>query len=117
GPAILLPQEFLAGASAEQVRMALAHELAHHVRGDLGWNRLAAAVDTALFFHPLVWLAGRRYELAQELACDALAVTRGRLALGDYANLVLDISTADAARPAALAVGVSGAFSTLRERL
>jgi hypothetical protein len=64
-----------------------------------------------------VWLAGRRYELAQELACDALAVTRARLALADYANLVLDISTADAARPAALAVGVSGAFGTLRERL
>ena len=115
--AILLPEGFLASASPECIRMALAHELAHYVRRDLAWNRLAAAMDAALFFHPLVWLAGRRYELAQELACDALAVTRGRLALGDYANLVLDISTADAARPAALAVGVSGAFGTLRERL
>ncbi len=114
---ILLPQEFLAASTSERVRMALAHELAHFVRRDLAWNRLAAAVDAALFFHPLVWLAGRRYELAQELACDVLAVTRGRLAVADYANLVLDISTADAARPAAMAVGVSGAFGTLHERL
>jgi bla regulator protein blaR1 len=114
---ILLPQEFLAASTHERVRMALAHELAHYVRRDLTWNRLTAVVDAALFFHPLVWLAQRRYELAQELACDALAVTRGRLAVADYANLVLDISTADAARPAAMAVGVSGAFGTLRERL
>src|SRR5262245_9998437 len=119
GPAtsILLPQEFLAASTPERVRMALAHELAHAVRRELAWNRLTAVVDAALFFHPLVWLAARRYELAQELACDALAVTRGRLALADYANLVLDISTADSARPAAMAVGVSGAFGTLRERL
>jgi beta-lactamase regulating signal transducer with metallopeptidase domain len=115
--AILLPEEFVAESSPERVRMALAHELAHHVRRDLAWNRLAAATHAALFFHPLVWLAGRRYELAQELACDALAVTRGRLALADYADLVLAISTADAVRPAAIAVGVSGAFGTLHERL
>jgi len=115
--AILLPEEFVAQSSPERVRMALAHELAHYVRRDLAWNRLAAATHAALFFHPLVWLAERRYELAQELACDALAVTRGRLALTDYADLVLAISTADAARPAALAVGVSGAFGTLHERL
>jgi len=127
-PTILLAEDFLAenflnSATPERVRMALAHELAHHIRRDLAWNRLAAVIDALLFFHPLVWLAGRRYELAQELACDELAVTRGRLVLGDYANLVLDISTAGAnsttgdAHPAALAVGVSGAFGTLRERL
>jgi beta-lactamase regulating signal transducer with metallopeptidase domain len=120
-PTILLADEFLATATPERVRMALAHELAHQVRRDLAWNRLAAAIDAALFFNPFVWLAGRRYELAQELACDELAVTRGRLVLGDYAKLVLDISTTGAnsttAQSAALAVGVSGAFGTLRERL
>jgi beta-lactamase regulating signal transducer with metallopeptidase domain len=114
---ILLPEEFVARSSPERIRMALAHELAHYVRYELTWNRLAAAVSAVLFFHPLVWLAGRRYELACELASDELAITRGRLPLAEYAELVLDISTVNAARSAAVAVGVSGAYGTLRERL
>ena len=116
-PAILLPRDFLQGATLEQLRMALAHELAHYIRRDLAWNRFAAAMGVVLFFHPLVWLAARRYALAQELACDELAIRRARLAVAEYADLVLAISTADAGRPAVMALGVTGAFDTLRERL
>lgn len=117
-PAIVLPDQFLAGASREQMRMALAHELAHYLRRDLAWNWLAAVVHALLFFHPLVWLAGRRYRLAQESACDELAVTRGNLRLADYADLVIAISTKETPPyPAGMAVGIRGGLGTLRERL
>lgn len=76
----------------EDLRMALAHELGHVLRRDLWWNLLAAAVQTILWFHPLTWIAVRRYLVAQESACDQLALGKARLDRLQFADLLIRIA-------------------------
>jgi beta-lactamase regulating signal transducer with metallopeptidase domain len=71
-PAVIVPVAHRLWTD-EQLRAALAHELAHVERGDFAW-RLAACTARALHFvHPLVHWLTRRLVLAQELAADQLA--------------------------------------------
>ncbi len=70
----------------------MAHELAHIVRGDCGWQLLERVVDAVLWFHPLVWCAGRRIALVRERICDGFAVHHlGRRQ--DYVETLLEMAT------------------------
>jgi beta-lactamase regulating signal transducer with metallopeptidase domain len=120
-PRILWPQSFGAdAASAEDQRMALAHELGHIVRHDLAWNLLVAALHAVLCFHPLIWLAGRRYLVAQESACDELAMRRAGLDRVRFAELLIRISQRPRLRtwnPAGVPLIPGRGIHFLRERL
>jgi len=71
---IILPADW-DGWNEAELRTALAHELAHIVRGDYAAGLLAQLCVAANYYHPLVhWLA-RRLRLEQELAADAVAAT------------------------------------------
>ena len=70
-PHLLLPADFHHRFSRSQRRLILQHELCHWQRGDLHANLLAIILLCLFWFHPLVWLAYRRYRADQELACDA----------------------------------------------
>src|SRR5207249_8230042 len=69
-PVLLFPASFFDQFSPEEVRLVLAHELAHLGRFDLLWGCLRHLVNGLLFFHPLVWLAQEQAVLAEEIACD-----------------------------------------------
>ena len=56
---IVLPSTLLAQSSPSQLRMILAHEMAHIRRGDLLGNWFSTLTAGLFFFHPLVWLALR----------------------------------------------------------
>jgi beta-lactamase regulating signal transducer with metallopeptidase domain len=76
-PAIILPRGIAASLTAEQLRWALLHELAHVGRRDLivVWlQRLAAILQ---FFNPVIWIANRIVHRLREFACDDLAVSLG----------------------------------------
>lgn len=68
---IFLPLDFDVRFDAEQRRLILAHELAHHRRRDIAWNFAALIVVSVHWFNPLAHHAYRLYRLDQELACDA----------------------------------------------
>lgn len=70
-PRVLLPETSLTRLSTSELAMALAHELAHVVRGDLVLGWVPALCRRIFFFHPLAALATREYALAREAACDA----------------------------------------------
>jgi len=73
---ILLPA--VAGEwSDDQIRIVLAHELAHIARGD--WvAQLAAEVLRAVYwFNPVLWIACRRLRVESECACDDAVLARG----------------------------------------
>ncbi|MEI8382478.1 MAG: M56 family metallopeptidase [Planctomycetota bacterium] len=107
-------------SNMEDRRMALAHEMAHVLRHDLEWNLLAAMVNTLLCFHPAMWLASRRYVIAQESACDDLAVRRARLNKVRFAELLIRVSQRPRQRvwsPASVSLVQGHGIQLLRERL
>jgi beta-lactamase regulating signal transducer with metallopeptidase domain len=73
-PLVLLPSGWHAW-SDDELRAALAHELAHAARGDFGWRALASIVQALHAINPLMHMLVRRLALAQELAADRLAAT------------------------------------------
>ncbi|MCA9220271.1 MAG: hypothetical protein KDA71_08075, partial [Planctomycetales bacterium] len=116
-PTICLPWNWFDRCHAEPLRMAVAHEMAHIARRDLLWNRMVVGVRIVLFFHPLIWLASRRYQAAQELACDELALRRTGGSPVMFARMLLQLAEQSAVPNWAGAAAMMGAKSTLRERI
>lgn len=115
-PILLLPMQWLRGCSRTQMRLAIAHELAHYARGDLGWNRFVAICRAVLFFHPAIWFASRRYLAAQELACDAIALKHTLAAPSQLANLLIKFTDQPSVSWAG-SVAMTGTYSRTRERI
>jgi beta-lactamase regulating signal transducer with metallopeptidase domain len=118
-PAICLAPSLVRACTASELRLVMAHELAHLKRRDLLWAWLPSIAGWLFFFHPLVWLAGREWRLAQELACDELAIrVTGAPAL-EYGQMVLKVAAQRRAQtygePAV--ASAAGAYQNLRRRL
>ena len=73
-PTILLPVHVLESLTGAQLRMVLAHELAHIRRNDYLANLVQTCIETLLFFHPAVWWVSRNIRIERENCCDDLAV-------------------------------------------
>lgn len=119
-PAILLPAGLMAEGSdvSADLRLMLAHEVAHLVNRDLIWNLLATGVKGAFFFHPLVWLSAGRSQIAQETAADERAVRMTGTSLQEYGEMLLRATVAsNAFRAIPGAVAIAGSVRSLRERL
>jgi len=118
-PTILLPAFVLTGSPRAELRLMLAHELAHLARRDLLWNALPLLAQRLFFFHPLVWLAAQEWSLAQEIACDALAVETTGTPPSAYGRMLLGIATRRRASAASLfpTLAVAAPRHTLRRRL
>jgi beta-lactamase regulating signal transducer with metallopeptidase domain len=74
-PIIVIPADTqLAGAELETI---LTHECAHIARRDNLLSVIESIAGSALWFHPLVWIARRVLNAAREEACDAVVITSG----------------------------------------
>jgi len=72
---IAFPKDFRERYDAVERDLALAHELGHHVRGDLIANWVALIVLAVHWFNPIAWRAFRAFRADQEMACDALVLS------------------------------------------
>lgn len=108
-PVLLLPARELPTMSADDLDMALTHELIHLQRRDLWWGLLPALSQHLFFFHPLVHVAAREYALAREEACDGAVVAGHDHCRHEYGRLLVQLGVAP--RPA---VGVASASPNLR---
>ena len=89
-PVIVLPLSVATGMPWPQLRLILAHEIAHLRRADYLINWLQIALEVLLFFHPAVrWLSEELRRL-REACCDDLVVAfaGGR---GDYTRALLSL--------------------------
>lgn len=75
-PSILLPAGF-GDLPADQRSMVLLHELEHIRRHDISWRLGLELVAIVFWFHPLVWLVLKGYDLQTEKACDDAALNAG----------------------------------------
>ena len=112
---LVLPSSWLRSGTVSSLKLALAHELAHYGRRDLHWNRFVYFIRSLLFFHPFVWLATRRYAMAQEIACDEIALRQTKSAPSEYAGILLRLVEQPAA-PLSVAA-LTGQSSTLKARI
>lgn len=72
-PVILLPLAAATGLDHRQLRMVLAHELAHLHRYDHLVNLFQVVVEMLLFYHPAVHRVSRSLRREREQCCDDLA--------------------------------------------
>lgn len=118
-PAIVLPADAEETFDSGELRLILAHELAHQRRRDLLWNWLPAMVGAMFFFHPLVWLLNRRWSEAQEAACDELLIQNRLVRPAEYGRLLLKLSGGEplGSQLALATAGVLGAYRNLERRI
>lgn len=118
-PIILFPSSLLNSCPPEQLRLVLAHELAHLKRKDLLWNWLPVIGQGLFFFNPLLWLAQREWQLAQEMACDEMVILQTNASLSNYGEALLKVleQCRLTQKRSFVTVGVAESFKTLKRRL
>jgi len=92
-PRIVLPRDFATRYSPDEQALVLAHERAHIARGDLHANLLAALLQCAFWFNPLVHFGARAFRQDQELACDAAVMRQHPRQRRAYAEALLKSHT------------------------
>jgi beta-lactamase regulating signal transducer with metallopeptidase domain len=90
-PTILLPRLVVDGRSAAQIELLLAHELIHIRRGDLLWALLQTLASRLWWFHPMVWMAGRKAVYEAERSCDAETIAAMKCSPARYARELLNV--------------------------
>ncbi|MGV3616796.1 MAG: M56 family metallopeptidase [Fimbriimonas sp.] len=113
-PAIVIPAGFAAAHAPEEVRMALAHEVAHLRRRDQWLALVVTGVQILFFFHPFVWLAAREASLSREEACDVEALRLSGADPAAYAHFL--VKSAQGRTPVA-ALGAAYGYRNLRRRI
>ena len=71
---VILPVSAVLGLPEEELEAVMAHELGHIRRWDYLWNLMQMAVESVLFFHPVVWWLSRTVRERREVCCDEIAV-------------------------------------------
>jgi bla regulator protein BlaR1 len=94
-PHIVVPTDFEARYSADERILALAHERAHLVRGDIAINIVAAGWLCLAWFNPLMYWAAGRLRFDQELACDETVLSTSKISRGRYAKALLKTQLAN----------------------
>ncbi len=88
-PRIVLPRDFEARFDARERELVLAHERTHRARGDAQINALVAMWRCVQWFNPLVHYAAACLRIDQEMACDALVMSRFPETRRCYADAML----------------------------
>lgn len=91
-PKIILPASMLIDFESEELRLILAHELAHYKRGDLFWNWLPVFAQSVFFFLPFVWRIEKKLNQIQEICCDRLAVQFTQASTASFGNVLFRVS-------------------------
>ncbi|QDT30192.1 Regulatory protein BlaR1 [Gimesia panareensis] len=90
-PTILLPTAIAESRTPEELKPILAHELIHIRRGDLWIGLLQLLASIVWWFHPLVWLTGRRLKFEMEQCCDEEVLAELKCDPRRYAGALLEI--------------------------
>jgi beta-lactamase regulating signal transducer with metallopeptidase domain/tetratricopeptide (TPR) repeat protein len=116
-PVVLLPAGAAERFSPAELRMALAHELAHVARGDLLLSVAPRLAQALFFFFPPARLAAREWATHREAACDGAALQASGARPTDYGRLLLKLAAAPCTADPAPALGATAGFRALQRRI
>ena len=105
-PRVILPAEVIDRFSSSDLRLILAHELAHLKRRDHWVRWLEWFTCVAFWWNPIAWWSSRNLRVNEELACDLMVLERLSADRRSYANTLLSIAeflSGEATRPPSLA--------------
>ena len=89
-PQIFVPSEFLATRSRDEIEVMLTHEETHVENRDPQWKLFSLLTRTFLFFTPTASYLHRQLDLEMEIACDQLTMSKTKLSIQRYGNLLID---------------------------
>jgi len=93
GAAVLVvPEEFVARCSAEDLLATLGHECAHIARRDFEKNLIYECASLLIAFHPVTWMLKRRIAETREMICDG-AATEKLIDVPHYVQALLRLAT------------------------
>ena len=113
-PILLLPAGIESRLTPAHLEAIVAHELCHVRRRDNLTSAVHMVVESAFWFHPVVWWIGARLIEERERACDE-AVLRGGAQPRDYAEGIVRVCKLYVESPVACVSGVTG--SNLKRRI
>jgi beta-lactamase regulating signal transducer with metallopeptidase domain len=116
-PTVLLCRADLDRLTHDELHTVLAHEFAHIRRGDLWRGLVPHAAHILFWFHPLVWLAYREFDMAREADCDARALRSIQTPFDAYAQLLVKLGTTNHSVCIPGALGAQSHFRTLQRRI
>ncbi len=106
-PVMLVPEELLTRASAQEMEAIFAHELCHVRRRDNLTAAIHTLVSAMFWFHPAVWMIQKRLLDERERACDENVIDSGTDA-EVYARSIVNVCRLYLEAPASAMAGVSG---------
>ncbi len=115
-PMILMPEVLLNSLEDSAKKQILKHELAHLLRYDDWTNLLQHLIQAFYFFHPAVWLIGRRVDVEREIACDDFVLDGAGKAKA-YALMLTQFANRERDRHLAAASAVWNKQSQIKERI
>ena len=109
-PLVVIPQLAIEGLAGDELRLIVAHELAHVKRRDYYVRWLEWLSGIALWWNPILWVARRQLRTTEEIACDAMVVETLRAPRQQYARSLLNMAellTTSTLRPPAVASAIN----------
>jgi hypothetical protein len=117
-PRILIPPGWCDVLKPEEIRLTIAHELAHARRRDLLVEAVMHLAVTLHWFNPFAWLAARQARRDCELACDERVLRGAEDGMRQsYGTTLLRVSRMVSTPPPAFTLGVVGSRGQVRERI
>jgi TonB family protein len=113
-PRILLPSSCSIWPE-DQLRLVLAHELAHVRRFDWALQVLSEFARALYWFHPLAWTAARKLREESERACDDAVIRAGQDS-SHYASVLLELARTSTPHALSWSAGLAMARPTNLER-
>jgi bla regulator protein blaR1 len=107
-PVLLLPEGIFDRLTPAQLEAVIAHELCHVRHRDNSMAAIHMFVETAFWFHPLVWWIGKRMVEERERACDEEVLRLGSEPRV-YAEGLLNVCKLYVESPLLCVAGVTGA--------
>ena len=86
---VVIPSHML--GSADQIKVALAHEFQHIRQGDLEWEVALEALKPIFFLNPAYRAWKRQVEHLRELNCDSQVLASGRIDIRSYCETLLSV--------------------------
>ncbi len=93
-----MPRELIDRLHGEDLDSVLAHELAHHRRGDVWMNWVEAALLSLWWFHPVIWLVRRALRQTCEDCCDDVVIGLRMASQDSYCQTLLTVAAQQSGR-------------------